>query len=151
MNTLPKPLNRQIPLSHLLHISQGGLASYISGRRRPDDESLRSICSHWPERSGAQRILLAYLRDQIEIAGLNDSIITVSATAEKHDPQLDADLDLLRQEANNRPEIRPLIGNLTHMIRSSYIAAEVSREPAPRIRKPRLLAAEPPGTYTAKL
>jgi hypothetical protein len=146
MSTLSAPLDRQIPLSKHLCISQSGLALYISGRRRPDDASLRNICARWPDRDGAQRLLLAHLRDQIEIAGLTDAGITITAKADAAtDPQLTADLELLTQEAGYRPQIKPLIHNLADMIRASYIAQEVSGEPAPR-----LLAAKSPATYTTK-
>lgn len=86
----------QTKLSDATSISQGNLNVILNRRRRPEPETLRSICTCWPDRGTNLRILVEHLRDEVELAGYPDGTISSRTSDEADVSALDHTLTLIR-------------------------------------------------------
>ncbi len=141
MIALAAPLNRQVNLAKVLDIAQSTLNQYISGKRIPDAAGLRKLCTLWPNPAGGQRILLAHLKDQIAASGIDQNCVTVTSTViTDPNPELSADLALLKQEATAVPAVAAVVHAQAELIRQAYMLNEM----------PVASAAESRATYSTK-
>lgn len=134
----------QRELSRDLLVSQASLSQYQADVRIPDESQLRILVTHWPERSGAIRLLIAYLRDVI----LRTAPGSVVVRPRNQASSTEADTDFC--EALDR--IRHHVGELKDTLTRDLIvdlASILAREDI-RMEQPSLIAAEARGAYSAQ-
>src|SRR5690606_10637922 len=93
----------------------------MAAARRPDPETLKSLCTKLPDASDGLHLLVAHLRDEIGRAGRRQSEIAIEAS------DVDDDIRLLLDEAAIDDDIRTLLHDLATLVRkqrrSDYLAA----------------------------
>jgi len=108
----------QADLATRAQVHQTVVTRLIKGLR-PTSLVLRKICSAWGTPKTELRLLCQHLRDEIKRAGkLHQSITVQPSGYECAAPtQVDADLDMIREEAQNHDDVRQLLTDLADMIR----------------------------------
>lgn len=57
-------------LAEQTQVSQGTISRLISGVIRPDVDTLRKLCTCWPDQQTNTRVLIEHLRDEVARAGI---------------------------------------------------------------------------------
>jgi transcriptional regulator with XRE-family HTH domain len=107
----------QESLAASLGIAQSTVAQYTSGRRSPDDEGLRRLCTLWPDARGGLRLLLAHLQDRIEIAGRAGEVECHASESPAAAHDIESAMAIIRAEASRYEDVRQLLLDLAALIR----------------------------------
>lgn len=87
--------------------------SRITAGERPAVDTLRGMCTRWPDSRATLGLLVAHLRDEIDRAGRTQAEVDITAAEVEDD-----DIHLLARESTKDPELAGLLRQMAELIRA---------------------------------
>lgn len=138
----------QVGLATKAGVAQSSLSQLISQPKRPEEPTLKALCTCWPGEETNIRVLIEHLRDEMVRAGHSANGEVEFRRCTPAQGELDAALKVVADEAALSADVASLILDLALLLRRAQDSK--SRDYSPNVSK-RLHAAESKDhTYTIK-
>lgn len=103
----------QQDLVSVLGLSQGTISKLIRGAYKVlPEETLRALCTRWPDKQTGLEILEAYLKDEVIRAGRSLDEVDISIGEPVEDFAFDMHLQAIRHVIMREPDMRRVIAHM---------------------------------------